>query len=270
MAEQQTQQPTTSTHKKSPHQDSKSLSATKELTKLIVQGLIAAMAGLLPPPGAPPAAGNPPAPILSFRERYLDNTQDEDRGTVQSLLEFFDPMIPPVHDPVTLCAAISNESDLSSHAYAILQQDNALPGTLGHVTLLQCIKVYPMRVGHPATQWHGCTFALVNDVMARNDSQSVDFPLDGFHRASVGRIISTYCPEALQLMFASYPNLQVGRPTWSHGPWQPTGFCLVCPALAIPFRGHSATPDVNPPKNSSPSSMPTSLPRASSCNAPRC
>jgi hypothetical protein len=82
-------------------------------------------------------------------------------------------MMLPVHDPALLHTAVSNESNLSTHVYTILQQDDTLPGTLGHVSILQGVKVFPVRVGVPATQWHGCPFASVHDIMACNGPPSL-------------------------------------------------------------------------------------------------
>jgi hypothetical protein len=91
----------------------------------------------------PPPGGDQPAPIRSYRDRYLDHTQDEDRGHVRDLLEFFDPMTIPARDPNLLRMAASNESNMSTHAYAILQQDPTQPGQLGRIAILHGVKVYP-------------------------------------------------------------------------------------------------------------------------------
>jgi hypothetical protein len=92
-----------------------------------------------------------PAPILSFREKYLDVTQDEDNGDMQGLLAFFDLMAAPAGDHNILRTACSNESDTSTHAYAILQQDPAFPGSVGRITVLHGVKIFPTRVGVPTT-----------------------------------------------------------------------------------------------------------------------
>jgi hypothetical protein len=187
-----------------------------------------------PPPPGPPQVGGQPAPILSYRDRYLDNTQDEDRGQTQALLEFFDPMTVPARDPITLRTAASNESDQSTHAYAILQQDPNYPMLLGRVAILHGVKVYPTRVGVPANNWHGRTFAFVHDTLARNDPQTVEFPVDAFHRATGGGVMTTYRPEALQLIFAAAPDQQVTDPP---GPMDPGQQQVVARFIQpVPFR----------------------------------
>jgi hypothetical protein len=159
-------------------------------------------------------------------------------GDMQGLLTFFDPMTAPVGDPYILRTACSNESDASTHAYAILQQDPALPGTVGRITVLHSVKVYPTRVG--ATEWHGRVFAYVHDTLARNDPQSVEFPLDAFVPATGGGVMATYRPEALQLIFAAGPALQVTDPPGAMDPGQqqvavrfvqPLPFRFVAPLL---------------------------------------
>jgi hypothetical protein len=167
----------------------------------------------------PPTLAGQPAPILSFREKYLDTSQDEDNGNIQGLLEFFDPMTQPAGDPNILRTACSNESDTSTHAYAILQQDPALPGTVGRITVLYGVKVFPTRVGVPTTKWHGRVFAYVHDTLARNDPQTVEFPADAFHKATGGGVMATYRPEALQLIFAAAPPEQ--QVTDPPGPMDP-------------------------------------------------
>jgi hypothetical protein len=57
-------------------------------------------------------------------------------------------------DPNTLLTASSNESNLSTYAFAILQQDTAAPGTVGRVTILHGAKIFPACMGVPLTQWH--------------------------------------------------------------------------------------------------------------------
>lgn len=106
----------------------------QEVTDL--QRLIAAMT-TLPLPGA-----GQPARMVSFQEKYLENTQDEDHANLQGLLEFFDPMTAPARDPDILHTACSNESNLSMHAYTILQQDPALPGTIQIGQLVGCQKAH--------------------------------------------------------------------------------------------------------------------------------
>jgi hypothetical protein len=79
---------------------------------------------------------------------------------MQHLLEFFNPMMPPMCNPNSIPTALSKESDL------LLQQDTTLPGTLGHATILHTIlhgvKVFPTQVGILATQWHGCTLSFMH------------------------------------------------------------------------------------------------------------
>jgi hypothetical protein len=137
----------------------------------------------LPPPalhGAPPEGGQP-APILSFLKKYLDPKKDEDSGNMLGLLAFFDPMAVPSQNPNTLHTASSNESDLSTHTFAILQQDATDPGSVGRVTILHGIKVFPSCVGVPLAQWHGRIFAFVHNTLSCNEPQSMEFPvLDAF------------------------------------------------------------------------------------------
>jgi hypothetical protein len=115
-------------------------------------------------------------------------------------------MTPPVRDLDTLRAAMSNESNLLSHAYAILQQ--ALPGTLGRVTILHGVKVFPTPVNVSASPWHGCAFAFMYDVKAQNDPQLVEFSADAFHQATGGGM-DVYRPEVLLLIFTVNPALEV-------------------------------------------------------------
>jgi hypothetical protein len=85
----------------------------------------------------------------------LDNTQDEDSGKMQDLLDFFDPTTTLARDPNTLHTVCRNESDLSTHAYAILQQDDVHPGTLGRISILHGVKVFLSHAKIPMTLWHG-------------------------------------------------------------------------------------------------------------------
>jgi hypothetical protein len=128
------------------------------------------------------------------------------------LLEFFDPLAVPAQDSNTLPTASNSESDHSTHAYAILQQDTADPGSVGRVTILHGVKIFPTCVKVPSTQWHGQIFTFVHDSLSCNDPQSMEFPADAFSVASGPGGMATFCPKAVQLMFAAIPALEMVDP----------------------------------------------------------
>jgi hypothetical protein len=135
-------------------------------------------------------------------------------------LEIFDPVALPASDPNPLRTAASNESDKSTHGHAILQQDLNQPGQLRCAAILHGVKVHPTQVGLPANTWHGCTFAFIHDTLVQNGPQTVEIPLDAFNRATGGRVMTTYRPEALQLIFAAAPDQQVTNPPGLMDPGQ--------------------------------------------------
>jgi hypothetical protein len=149
---------------------------------------------------------------MTFRERYLDVNYDDDGGNLADLLAYFDPTAAPARDPMTLRNAVVNESDTTSHAYLILQQDPADPTDPGHITVVHGVKMFPTRVGAGAGVWQGQSFAFVHDVLNRNDPQTVEFPLDAFHRATGAGAVQVWLPQALQLMLNADPTLVVANP----------------------------------------------------------
>jgi hypothetical protein len=123
------------------------------------------MAAALPQPALPGGSVPQAAPLTNFRQRYLDQSYDSNSGNIANLMAFFDPEAEPARDPMTLRNAVVNESDRTSHAYLILQQDPATPDDPGQITVLHGVKMYPTQVGAGAGQWQGQLFAFVHDVL---------------------------------------------------------------------------------------------------------
>jgi hypothetical protein len=93
----------------------------------------------------------PPHRQVSASKRYLDVNYDDNGGNIANPLNYFDPSAVPARDPMMLRNVVVNESDNTSHAYIILQQDPATPDKPGHIAVLHSIKMYPTCVGASAS-----------------------------------------------------------------------------------------------------------------------
>jgi hypothetical protein len=139
------------------------------------------MAGV---PGHNVAQGAPPAPEMTFREYYLNASNDNDcsPGMIGHLMNYFDPQLPTARPPQECFNTAVNEEPSSSHAYVILQQDATVPATQGRVGILHGVKLFPTSTTAPTTTWTGQAFTFMGDTYSRNDPQTLTLPPDAFHR----------------------------------------------------------------------------------------
>jgi hypothetical protein len=149
----------------------------------------------------------PPAPFLSFRELYHDNTRDEDRGDPAPLMNTFDPNSPPVIAPNELFALLGREESSSTKSFLLLEQDPATPNIQGQVGCFHGSKQYRQGLGQPANQWTDRVFAFTGDVQHRNAPTTVEIPNTVFQRVAHGAAVRIFRPEVLILMLLADPTM---------------------------------------------------------------
>jgi hypothetical protein len=196
---------------------------------------------------APPSQVAPQltAPLVSFREIYLDSTNDEDRGNPAPLMATFYPAH-VVAQPAALYEALLGEDDTSTKAFLCLEQDDANPGTQGVISAVYGIRQYRQALGQPPNQWSDRVFGFTGDVLNRNAPSSVELGTTMFHLVANGAGLRIYTPETMNLILASDPTIKaVDIPIATTPGWETVRCCRLYPvpfSFVAPFLTRSLTP----------------------------
>jgi hypothetical protein len=140
---------------------------------------------LIAPPG--PGVVNPPAPLVTFRERYNDATRDTCNGLYNGYCNYFMPdaarALAALHDEVT------NQNDEADCMAVLVTCSNpANPVGPSQVFLLHGLKKYGSPVGTNSSPWDGGNFAFTGNVVSRQIPATVYLLATAFSLVSQGAL----------------------------------------------------------------------------------
>jgi hypothetical protein len=158
----------------------------------------------IPPPPPLPTV----APTTTFSEYYNDASKDEHNRLYAQVMTIF-PSEAAGQTLAQIRELRTNNPRDSSLGYVTLVNSTANPAHQGMLYRIHSLAKFETRLGQPPTQWNGCTFGSIHNVVGHQIPMTVELPADAFSRQGGGTQFCVGLPQLINASFATNNDLQL-------------------------------------------------------------